>query len=344
MPAPKMIDRFARTILESADRQDVAEILFEGLGLRQSTWQGQDLLCFVRRLSATINDEFYGLASLPCPSGTSGLGMEIMALSRDLRDGLERCFRFYRLITGGMFFCLRGEGGLAAIEIKAADPFRDINHVLTEWQAVRWHKLAQWIIGTEIPLVRAEFSHAMQGPLAEYTQVFCDDCRFGLPDTRLYFEAGFLNRKIVRKLEELDVRKSAQNYDPVYTAVEKSWWKLLKISLCARLRKMESMPTMERLAEEFGVCSQTLRRRLKEERLTYRALKAQARREVVMDQICDERVSLAQISLMAGFAETNGLARAMKSWTGFSPSQYRKNAVHGMGRANTYGGRSAQIS
>jgi AraC-like DNA-binding protein len=43
-----------------------------------------------------------------------------------------------------------------------------------------------------------------------------------------------------------------------------------------------------------------------------------------MEQIGDERISLAQISLMAGFAETNGLARAMRSWTGFSPSQYRK--------------------
>jgi AraC-like DNA-binding protein len=271
--------------------------------------------------------------------------MEMMVLSRDLRDGFERCFRFYRLITGGMVFRLLEEGGLAAIEIKAADPFRDTNHVLTEWQAVRWHKLAQWIIGAEIPLIRAEFSHAMQGPLGEYAQVFCDDCRFGRPDTRLYFKASFLNRKIVRKLEDLDVRKTVQNYDPLHIEVEKSWCKLLKASLCAHLRKMESMPTMEGLAEEFSVCSQTLRRRLKEERLTYRALKAQARREVVMEQICDERISLAQISLMAGFAETNGLARAMKSWTGFSPSQYRKNAAHGMGtQANTDGGRSAQIT
>jgi AraC-like DNA-binding protein len=332
MTAPKMIDRFARTILESADRQNVAKILLDGFGLGHNSRRGQDLLRFVRRLSATINDEFYGLASFPCPSGTSGLGMEMMVLSRDLRDGFERCFRFYRLITGGMVFRLLEGGGLAAIEIKAADPFRDTNHVLTEWQAVRWHKLAQWMIGAEIPLIRAEFSHAMQGPLGEYAQVFfCDDCQFGLPDTRLYFKASFLNRKIVRKLEDLDVRKTVQNYDPVHTEVEKSWCKLLKASLCARLRKMESMPTMERLAEEFGVCSQTLRRRLKEERLTYRALKAQARREVVMEQICDERISLAQISLMAGFAETNGLARAMKSWTGFSPSQYRKNAAHGMG-------------
>jgi AraC-like DNA-binding protein len=216
---------------------------------------------------------------------------------------------------------------------------------LIEWQAVRWHKLAQWMIGAEIPLMRAEFSHARQGPVGEYAQVFCDDCRFGLLDTRLYFEATFLNRKIVRKLEDLDVRKTTQNYDPVHVEVETSWCKLLKASLCARLRKMESMPTMERLAEEFGVCSQTLRRRLNEEKLTYRALKAQARRAVVMEQICDERVSLGQISLMAGFAETNGLARAMKSWTGFSPSQYRKNAAHGIGaRANTDARRSVQIT
>jgi AraC-like DNA-binding protein len=196
------------------------------------------------------------------------------------------------------------------------------------------------MIGAEIPLLKVEFDHSLQAPLAEYAQVFGTECLFNRGTTRLHFSTRYLRRKIVRSIEDLVVNTTVQSYDPVYTDVEKSWCTLLKTSLCVRLRKMESMPTMEELADEFGVCSQTLRRRLKDEKLTYRELKAQARRDVVMEQICDERVSLAQISLMAGFAETNGLARAMKAWTGFSPSQYRRIATQG--EKNEHAGQAAR--
>jgi AraC-like DNA-binding protein len=83
---------------------------------------------------------------------------------------------------------------------------------------------------------------------------------------------------------------------------------------------------MEQFAQEFDMCGQTLRRRLRAEGSSYRQLKAEARHEVALDGISDNRITLSEVSLMAGFADTNGLTRAMKSWTGFSPSEYRKRA------------------
>jgi AraC-like DNA-binding protein len=90
---------------------------------------------------------------------------------------------------------------------------------------------------------------------------------------------------------------------------------------------MASIPTMEELAKEFGVSGQTLRRGLKTEGTSYRQIKAEARREVVLSNISDTTLTLSQISVLAGFAETNGLVRAMKAWTGLSPSAFRRVAI-----------------
>jgi AraC-like DNA-binding protein len=90
---------------------------------------------------------------------------------------------------------------------------------------------------------------------------------------------------------------------------------------------------MEELAHTFGVSGQTMRRGLKAEGTSYRQVKAEARREVVLNNIADTSLTLSEISVLAGFAETNGLVRAMKSWTGLSPSAYRQAAMEGSGQS-----------
>jgi AraC-like DNA-binding protein len=92
---------------------------------------------------------------------------------------------------------------------------------------------------------------------------------------------------------------------------------------------MSPMPTMEELATKFGVSSQTLRRALRTEGASYRLIKWEARREVVLNNISDTSLTLSQISLLAGFAEANGLVRAMKSRSGVSPSAFRRVALDG---------------
>jgi AraC-like DNA-binding protein len=69
--------------------------------------------------------------------------------------------------------------------------------------------------------------------------------------------------------------------------------------------------------------SQTLRRRLQAEWTSYRLVKEEVRREAALCWLARERLSIGEISNRAGFAEPNGLTRALKAWTGLSPSAYR---------------------
>lgn len=81
------------------------------------------------------------------------------------------------------------------------------------------------------------------------------------------------------------------------------------------------------------VSSQTLHRGVKAENTSYRQIKAEARRGVVESNIADVSLTLSHILVLAGFAEANGLVRAMKSWTGLSPSAFRRSIIEEDGEA-----------
>ena len=73
--------------------------------------------------------------------------------------------------------------------------------------------------------------------------------------------------------------------------------------------------------------SQTLRRHLEDEDSSYRIIKEEIRREVVMKWLGNAQISIGEVSRMGGFAEPNGLTRAVKAWIGLSPKAYRDSVL-----------------
>lgn len=330
MAESDLTHHFAAAVLESAARRSVPMPVEPGA---TGPWSGRDLVTFIWTFGVAIDDAFFGLASAPCPANSSSFGVELMVLSNTLGEALERYFRFYDVITDGLRLTIEEQGNRARIVVIATDPSLDPRHLLPEWYVVRLHGLAEWLIGEEIPIEDVTFAHPRSLPMKAYTSTFGDRVQFDQSINAFSFPSRFLHRRIVREVGDLSVLASRE-YNigrPVRRA--KAWATLIRSSLRGRLYKMEPMPTMEELAREFGVSGQTLRRGLKNEGTSYRQVKADARREVVLDNISDVSMTLSEISVLAGFAETNGLVRAMKSWTGLSPSAFRRVAIESGGEA-----------
>jgi AraC-like DNA-binding protein len=326
--ANRLIHSLTMALLESGNRHGIA-------GLPSATtapgkkWTGNDLVRFMRLIGTELNDAFFGLAKSSCPAKSSPFGIELMMLSDTLGEALDRYFRFYEVITDGLGLSLSVDGKSAQIQIVAADPALDPSHFLTEWYTVRLRELAQWLIGEEIPLSRVEFSHPRQLAAVVYADVFGAHVAFDQHSNRFTFPSRYLNRQVVRELRELSVLSTGE-YDLEHPPpLHRTWSSMVKSELRGRLYRMAPMPTMEELATTFGVSSQTVRRGLRTEGTRYRQIKWEARREVVLNNIADTSLTLSQISLLAGFAETNGLVRAMKSRNGLSPSAFRRVALNG---------------
>jgi AraC-like DNA-binding protein len=287
--------------------------------------QGWEVLKLFERVRDATGDAFMGLAASRCPPAALPLFSDIAVRCATLREAIELPFAFLGLVCGAARFKLVENGSTASVEITIESDGKDPDHILTQWHMITWHKLSQWLIGAEILLDRIEFSHPMQVGYSAYAKMFGSNCLFRCPVNRLSFSASYLDRRVVRTpadLEQLFKRVLGNFTEP--TTLSRTWKQLAKRALQMDIVGDEKLSTIDRLADEFGVSGQTLRRRLKAEGTSYRLLKAEVRREAALDALSDNGATLSEASLKAGFAEPNGLTRALRSSKDLSPRKLRE--------------------
>lgn len=332
MHSAKLIEHFSRCLLESASLHGV-ELAQRGRAASVSPIDerlGAAFVTTMRELGERMDDAFYGLASSPLPVDAPQFGLEIMLLGGTLGEALDRYFRFHRIVTDGLVMTLETDGREAVIGFTAKDPARDPRHFLIEWYAARITSFAQWLTGHELPELKVAFAHARQLPPEAYVAALGEHVAFGETSNRIMLPRRYLGLRIIRTNEDLDVGRTSERYDPEHKAIEhRRWGGLIKTIIRDTLLRVEPLPSMDQLSRQMGVSGQTLRRNLKAEGTSYRAIKADARREIVLASLADPSLSISEISQLAGFSEPNGLLRAMKSWTGLSLSAYRRKLLKG---------------
>lgn len=84
------------------------------------------------------------------------------------------------------------------------------------------------------------------------------------------------------------------------------------------------LPNFEYVAQALHTSAQTLRRRLKEEGLTYQELKDQLRRDSALYYLERGDLSIQEVAEKLGFSEPSTFHRAFKKWTNMTPGAYRQ--------------------
>lgn len=82
-------------------------------------------------------------------------------------------------------------------------------------------------------------------------------------------------------------------------------------------------PSRERLAEEMGLTSRTLHRKLQEAGTSYRELLDDLRRDRARELLRESTLSIQEVAQRAGFDETASFTRWFKQLTGATPSEFR---------------------
>ena len=278
-----------------------------------------------RTVKEALDDEFCGFTASRCHARTLPFVCETVIREETLGDALNRAFGLYSLISDDLQFSLRHDDEHATISLTLAQPALDRFHYLTEWWLMIWPRLSCWMIGEEIPVTLVDFPHGPRANVDDYAEVFWGACKFFQASSRVQFPARFLQRRIIRAVD--DVRQLFFTYRPVDLVaghrIHRSWKALVKNKMKECLVKTEALLTIEDLAAEFNMSSQTLRRRLEEDGISFRGLKEEVRREVILKWLAEPNIPIGEVSLRAGFAERNGLVRAVRSWVGISPREYR---------------------
>lgn len=327
MAAATLIDHYARAFLASAVRAGHDPLtVADGREPVAGCYDGAALSAISRNAKLLMRDELCGLTAHPLRPGAFELMCEIGTLSETVGDALDRAFRFYAAATEDMAFAVAEDGEQDAIlTVAIPDTGHDPARVLPGWWLIFWQRFAQWLSGEKFPVADVHFPGAAAVPMPEYLEVMGCDCRFGAEIASLRFARSVLARPVVRVPADIPRFLAHRPVDMLTVDdVGDGLVMAIRARMRAHLDSRHSLPKLETIAEGLGMCGQTLRRRLEAEGSSYRAIKADVRREVALLCLHDGSIPISQIAARAGFAEANGLARAIRAWAGVSPTAYRR--------------------
>lgn len=332
MSAQALINRYARAFIRGATARGHDYALIRRL-VGMPAHIGPDdeydfdpytLASLSRQIKLLMRDEFCGLTATPCRIGAFSLMCELMVHSGTLEEALRKAFLFYSVLTDDIHFELETLGDKAVINMSLARPGIDVDNFLCEWWFLNWRALASWLIGEEIPFDEVSLTHEPAVTLEGYAQVFSQSCRFGQLRSYFVFERRHLAKHIVRYAADLCAFIANQSIDLVtIPGVAQSLRHRVRALLQLHFFETQQFLSMEMVARQYHMSSQTLRRHLEDEGASYRGIKEEIRREVVMKWLGSSQITISEIARLGGFAEPNGLTRAVKSWTGLSPKAYR---------------------
>ena len=278
-----------------------------------------------KTVQETLDDEFMGFTQSNCKVGIFATMTELVSRCTNLGELLEKAVSFYNLISNDIPMRLERSKGNAVLSFEMTNPQLDPENFMTEFWLVIWHRFPSWYIGQPIRLKETHFSFSAPTHRTELQIMFPAQLHFNSSANRLIFDEHYLDKPLVRTDQEL--AQFVQNAPADIMTIPG-----FDSTLEAQIERIISqrhpdhlvfMP-IHQLAAELGISSQTLHRRLVESATSYQKIKDNLRREVAINKLVNEGLTVERVAEIVGFTESRSFTRAFKHWTGLTPREYCK--------------------
>jgi AraC-like DNA-binding protein len=324
------IDRYYfRVCTEGARRRGVdvhallAEAGLDPASLDRPGWRGsvEAMALLVRAVWRTLDDEFMGHTPAPMPRGGLAFACELALEADSVAEGLRRAARFYNLANPGIRTELESLPDRLAVTVRFARPELDPHHYFSEFWMITWHRLACWLAGETLPLIRAGFDYEKpESYFEEFKYLFPCPHAFRAKARMLEIDGHVLHAPVRRSADELRAMLDVAPLDLMTIPASDH-------SLQRQVRQLlvrDPALTAAGLAHKLGLPPDLLRRRLRAEGQALSAIREYVRRDRAMRLLATGNRSVETIAGDLGYAEARSFTRAFRAWTGQSPSQYRQ--------------------
>jgi AraC-like DNA-binding protein len=172
------------------------------------------------------------------------------------------------------------------------------------------------------------FIHHEVAAAAEMERYFACSISFGAAGDRISFdpqeadmpvvtEDPYLNKFMVTYYDEIAALRQWR-HNPLRTRVENA--------ISPRLP--HGTASVAAIANDLGMSTRTLSRRLADESLTFSAILDELRAGLAEKYLQNNDLSISQIAWLLGYTEVSSFAHAFQRWTGQSPTDTRR-AIRG---------------
>lgn len=277
----------------------------------------------LKGIAQVLDDELFGQDSRRMKVGTFALLCRSVVHAETLDKALDRMTRFYGVVTDDVGATVSRNGRTASLVLYPRAPGLPRHIFLYETLLIFMHGLACWLVRRRIPILRADFAYARPPHAAEYHVLYSARLRFEQPVTALHFDAEMLDLPCLQDESTVKafLRDTPENMLVKYKNVASEASRVRRL---LRALPPADWPDFETVAAQLSASPPTLRRRLRLDGTSFRAIKDQLRRDMALTLLSQGQANVADVSAELGFAEPSAFHRAFRKWTGARPGEFQR--------------------
>lgn len=249
----------------------------------------------------------------------------MVATSSTPREALDDFAQFKDIIHPFVNFSLLDLGdGLSSIVFEPEDkePLAGKTYY-AEMFLSAFVSLTKLLLGKGPRIVEVKFTHPEPAHKDQYEAVFGPKVTFGASRNELVFHTEWLDVELSSaspEFRKLSSQKALSELSRLPTEDNL----IARVVRCIEEHIGHSVLSMQKVADKLNTTPRTLQRRLKEEGVTYAALRDQVLYKHARRYLIETDLDMATISANLSFSEPATFNNAFKRWSGMSPGAYRK--------------------
>jgi AraC-like DNA-binding protein len=240
-----------------------------------------------------------------------------------LRDAIALCAQFQRLVMDGTALSLREHGDAATLSCEFPRTTVRADRMLAEFALGGLARMIQSFLGHGAHLRIASFEHPKPAHAHAYARLFGGAVRFSQKLTGLELARELLDRRQLHHHPEL--------FSVLHTQAEAKLDGIVrgqgfvdKVKQHLLSLPPSRMPDMGVVARSLGISARSLRRRLAEQDVSYKALLQSVLEARATQMLGDPNRSIQETAHAMGFSDPAAFQRAFKRWKGITPGEFKK--------------------
>lgn len=202
----------------------------------------------------------------------------------------------------------------------------DVRQFLVERDVTAMNQVMSDLLGRPLPLTRAEFAFDEPAHADRIAEVTVVAPRFGMGHNLFAIDPAILDQPLPQANEHTWAMCLSQCRDLVDR-------RRARTGIAAEVRKLlvpggadgfAAPAGIDTVARELNMSTRTLRRHLDAAGTSYRALLDEVRRALAEEMLTATPLSVSDVAIRLGYAESSTFIYAFKRWTGVTPAAYRR--------------------
>ncbi len=255
------------------------------------------------------------------------LGVAVMTADT-LRESIAIMEKYYRLLSPIVTIKSSVQGNECIVKAEESWNMGPLQVLAMETFFSGLYQNCGFILG-ELPPAAFYFRHSAPHYVAQYREVFGDQCHFDCAADQIVLAKHWLDQPL-RWRNPVTCRQALTFCDQQLERITGHESLLVKLKNLPVVSEGKTLP-LDEAADALHMSGRSLRRHLRDLNTSYQQVTDRLKAEMAEQLLRDRSRSVADIALNLGFGDVANFRKAFKRWLGKTPSEYRK----GLGPVHT---------